>query len=303
MRDEGGTVDRDIARIAWAQHGDVTRQQLLAAGVSPAGIHRRVQRGLLFVEYRGVYRVGHRAPSLEARYMAAVLACGEGSLLSGRAAAYLLRLIRGRVPEPEVLALTSRRIPGIRTRRARSLGPRDAWRFNGIPVTTVARTLVDLAAVLSRKSMARSFHEAAVLYRTTPDDVEAVLAGRPSSPGAGLLRAVLRGDVHVTLSKVEERFLDLLRREGLPLPQTNRRVAGRWVDCRWPEYTLTVELDSYRYHQSRHAWEHDHRRERLVRARGDEFRRYTHDDVMVAPSLMLRELRDLLPGGIPSRSR
>ena len=125
--------------------------------------------------------------------------------------------------------------------------------------------------------------------------VEAVLARRPNSPGAAKLRAVLRGDVHVTLSRLERRFLKLLREAGLVLPQTNRPAGGRRVDCRWPEQRLTVELDSYRFHNSRHAWEQDRRREREARARGDEFRRYTWGDVFEQPGPMLAELRDLLP--------
>ncbi|HYU60912.1 MAG TPA: hypothetical protein VEK39_09130 [Solirubrobacterales bacterium] len=84
------------------------------------------------------------------------------------------------------------------------------------------------------------------------------------------------------------------------LPQTNRLVGGRRVDCRWPEQRLTVELDGYRYHRSRHAWEQDRRREREARARGDEFRRYTYGDVFEHPRLMLRELGELLPGGCPA---
>ena len=92
-----------------------------------------------------------------------------------------------------------------------------------------------------------------------------MLARRPHSPGAAALRAVLHGDVHVTLSKLERRFLARLRAAGLPLPQTNRPAGGRRVDCRWPELRLTVELDSYRYHRSRHAWEQDRRREREAR--------------------------------------
>jgi very-short-patch-repair endonuclease len=121
-----------------------------------------------------------------------------------------------------------------------------------------------------------------------------VLARRPKSRGAANLRRVLRGDVHVTLSGLERRFLALLRKAGLELPQTNRAAGGRRVDCRWPRRRLTVELDSYRYHQSRHAWELDRRREREARARGDEFRRYTRDDVFEEPSAMLAELRRLL---------
>jgi hypothetical protein len=108
------------------------------------------------------------------------------------------------------------------------------------------------------------------------------------------LRAVTSGDVHVTLSELERRFQERLREAGLPLPQTNKRADGRRVDCRWPEHLLTVELDSYRYHRSRHAWEQDRRREREARARGDEFRRYTYGDVVESPRLMLAELCALL---------
>ena len=121
-----------------------------------------------------------------------------------------------------------------------------------------------------------------------------MLAKRPRTKGAKKLRAVLRGDVQVTLSELERRFQALLEQAGLPLPKTNKRAHGRRVDCRWPEHRLTVELDSYRYHRSRHAWEQDRRREREARARGDEFRRYTYGDVLESPRLMLAELRALL---------
>ena len=164
----------------------------------------------------------------------------------------------------------------------------------GIPVTSVARTLVDLAEVLGPGALARACHEAGVLHRTTPGEVEAVLARRPRSPGAGRLRAVLRGDVKVTLSTLERSFLRMLRAEGLPLPVTNRPAGGRRVDCRWPEFRLTVELDSYQFHRSRHAWEQDRRREREAHARGDDFRRYTYGDVCEQPRFMLAELRNLL---------
>jgi hypothetical protein len=98
----------------------------------------------------------------------------------------------------------------------------------------------------------------------------------------------------VTLSELERAFLRRLKVAGLPLPQTNKPARGRRVDCRWPDRRLTVELDSYRYHHSRHAWEEDRRREREARARGDEFRRYTYGDVVERPRLMLAELRELL---------
>jgi hypothetical protein len=104
------------------------------------------------------------------------------------------------------------------------------------------------------------------------------------------------GNEPVTLSRLEDRFLALLQANDLPPPETNKLVAGRRLDCRWRQRRLTVELDGYRYHSSRHAWEEDRRREREVRARGDEFRRYTWGDVLEAPSLMLAELRELFGG-------
>ena len=291
MRTKSTTVEQEVARIARVQHGVVTRAQLLDAGVSPGSIVRRMSKGTLLPEFAGVYRVGHRAPSVQARYLAAVLACGEGAALSGAAAGHLFGLIGGKPPKPEVTAPTKRRVDGIRTRRSLTI---DAAVFRGIPVTTVPRTLVDLAAELNKDDLARACHEAGVRYRTTPAQVEAVLARRPNIAGATKLRAVIRGDVRVTLSKLEQRFLDQLEQHGLPLPRTNRSAGGRRVDCRWPEHRLTVELDSYRYHHSRHAWERDRRREREAHARGDQFRRYTFGDVSEHPRPMLRELSALL---------
>ena len=89
----------------------------------------------------------------------------------------------------------------------------------------------------------------------------------------------MRGEVHITLSRLERAFLTLLRKHGLPLPQTNRPAGGRYVDCRRPEYKLTVELDSYQFHNSRYAWEQDRRREREAHARGDACLCYTSGDV------------------------
>ncbi len=226
--------------------------------------------------------------------MAAVLACGPGAVLAGRAAAYLHKLIRGTAPPPEVLTPTERRIKGVRTRRTRALDPADKTLSNCIPATSVPRTLVDLAGVLPAADLARACHEAGVHHHTTPAQVKAVLGRRPNAPGAQELRSVLDGDVRVTLSKLEKRFLDRLKAAVLPLPITNRPAGTKRVDCRWPKHCLTVELDSYRYHSSRHAWEQDRRREREAHARGDDFRRYTWGDVFESPEQMLRELRGLL---------
>jgi hypothetical protein len=285
------TVEEICADLASRSHGIVTRRELIAAGVTRREIGRRLERGHLIREFPGVYRVGHRAPSVEARYMAAVRACGPRAVLSGPTAAYLLGLIRKPPPIPHVTAPRERAVRGIVTRRSSGI---EAAEYRGIPVTTVAMTLVDNAATLSLDDLARACHEAGVRYGTTPGQVEEVLARRPTSPGAGRLRAVLRGKVPVTLSGLERRFLKLLRDHGLPSPVTNRVSGSVRVDCRWPEHALTVELDSYRYHHSRHAWERDRRREREARARGDDFRRYTYGDVFDAPALMLEELRSSL---------
>jgi len=294
MSAQGRTVAQVLAAIAGRQHGVVGRRQLLDAGVTRWEISARLRSGELLREYPGVYRVGHRAPSREARYLAAVLACGPEAALSGRAAAHLHGLLKGRPPPPEVITRTERRIEGIPTQRSRTLEPRDVTEVSKIPVTTVPRTLVDLAATLQAEALARACHEAGVLHDTTPAQVEAILNRRPNRPGAAKLRQILNGEVHVTLSTLERRFLTRLRAAGLPLPETNRPASGRRVDCRWPTQRLTVELDGYRYHRSRHAWEQDRRREREARARGDEFRRYAYGDVIEDPRYMLTELRALL---------
>jgi hypothetical protein len=293
------TVERKVAGLARRAHGVVTRRELLRVGVTRTEIDHRLRTGALIAVFRGVYRVGHTAPSVEAHYLAAVKACGPGALLSGRAAAHLLGLLKGTLPPPEVSTPAKRQIKGVKTSRAR----REATIWRGIAVTSPAETLVDLAAAVDAEQLARACHEAGVRHRTTPKQVEAVLDRRPHSSGAAKLRAVVGGDVRVTLSKLESTFLALLREHRLSLPETNRLAGGRRVDCHWPAPGLTVELDSYRYHSSRHAWENDRRREREAFARGDEFRRYTYGDVFESPAPMLAELRALLrpaPSALPS---
>jgi hypothetical protein len=245
MGPKSSTVERKLAAIAAASHGVVTRAEVLRAGITERELKRRVAKGTLVPVHRGVYRVGHAAPSLEARYMAAVKACGERSLLAGRAAAHLLGLLKRPPSMPEVLTATQRRPQGVVIHRVRRLDPRDATEWRGVPVTNAPRTLVDLAAVLD------------------PPDIA------------------------------------VLRRAPLPLPETNQLADGYYVDCCWPEHRLTVELDSYRYHGTRHAWELDIDREREARARGDEFRRYTWRDVAEDPEPMLKDLRALLTRQLP----
>lgn len=172
------------------------------------------------------------------------------------------RLIKGSPPQPEVLTPSDRRLKGVRVHRARrSELPTPTIRL-AIPVTTVPRTLVDLASSLSEPALARACHEAGVLYKTTPKQVDVVLRRMPNAPGRKKLERVIHGDVPVTLSRLESRFLELLQMARLPLPVTNKVAGDHRVDCRWRERKLTVELDSYRYHNSHYAWDRDRLRER-----------------------------------------
>jgi very-short-patch-repair endonuclease len=294
MGGESRTVEKLCAALGSRSYGIVTRAELLEAGVTRREIERRQERGYLITEFAGVYRVGHRAPSLEARYMAAVKACGDGAVLSGAAAAHLHGLIKGSPPIPYVTAPRERRVTGVVTRRSREI---ERSEYRGIPVTTVARTLVDLAASLPLTDLARACHEAGVKYGTTPGQVEEALAGRPNARGTRRLRTVMRGEAPVTQSALERRFLALLAEHDLPPPDsTNKPVGSFRVDFRWNDPPLTVELDSYRFHNSRHAWERDRRREREARLRRDDFHRFTYGDVYEHPRLMLQELRSVLLG-------
>jgi very-short-patch-repair endonuclease len=288
MGTRGRTTDEIVARLASRAHGVVTRGELLAAGLSQRQIHRRLRRGTLIVAHRGVYRVGHRAPSVEARYMAAVKAAGEGALLSGLAAGWLWGLVRGQAPPAEVSARTERRIKGVKTRRVRRLGKGTVWR--GVPVTTVPHTLIELSSLLSFDELAKAAHEATVRYETTKVD---------KAPQR--LKAILEGDAPILLSRLERGFRALLRQQGLPLPITNRPAGAHYVDCRWPQHKLTVELDSYKFHKTRHAWEQDRERDREARRRGDVMRRYTWRDVFEEPDEMLAELQELLQGSTNPR--
>jgi very-short-patch-repair endonuclease len=279
------TVEQRVAELARRSHRVVTRAELLGTGVTKAEIDGRLRTGSLIAVFRGVYRVGHRAPFVEARYLAAVKAAGEGALLSGLSAAWLWGLVKGHAPPPEVAARTERRIKGVKVRRVRRLGKGDGTVWRGVPVTTVPATLVRVCSpsLLSFDELARATQEAIVRYGITRVE---------KAPQR--LRAILEGDSPILLSRLERGFRALLREAGLPLPTTNRPAGAHYVDCRWPEHKLTVELDSYKFHKTRHAWEQDRRRDREARRRGDRFRRYTWRDVFEEPADMLTELDEIL---------
>ncbi len=218
----------DIAtRLAARQEGRVTRAQLIDAGVDTHRIRRWVADGRLYRVHVGVYAIGRPAPSLRGDFMAAVLACGPGAVISYWAAAMLLGLLKFRsapIPEVTVPTTAGRARPGITIHRVGELHPLDTTRVGRIRTTSVARTLLDLAPSLSPAELTRACHEAWIRHGTTPADVIACIERNPRKPGARKLRVALGSDV--TLSDLEDGFLALLRRHRLPLPRTNIDRAG-----------------------------------------------------------------------------
>jgi hypothetical protein len=277
------------AEIARRQHGRVARQQLLAAGVDAPRIRRWVAGGRLRLVHRGVYAVGHDAPSWRADYMAAVLALGPGAAISYRAATRLLSLRRGPAPRPEVTvpSTAERRRPGVVVHRVGTLDRHDVAMVDGIPVTTVPRTLLDLASTTTPEELTRLCHEAWIHHRTTPDHIDACIHRNPTKKSAAKLRRAQRADV--LLSDLERRFVTLLRRHDLPRPRTNIDHNHDKVDCHWPAHDLTIELLSYRFHATRRAFETD-----VARRRRSNHVAYTYGDVVERPRQTADEVAALL---------
>lgn len=292
MRGSSSTIAR-AAVIARRQHGVVTRQQLLAASVSSATIDRWLVKGLLHRVHPGVYRLGHRATSTAATYLAAVLAGGEGAALCGFAAAHHYGAFGRRPPAAEITAPRDLQLRGVITRRLTSLAEDEARVHCGVPTTTPARTVVDLAGLASLDALTEISHHLRILQQLEAHNVFTVMARRGRINGASKLRAIYVGDAAVLLSRLERAFMKLLREARFPLPTTNRKEGSFYVDCRWPG--VTVELVSFGYHATRREWKRDQLRAREAYARGDEFRTYTWDDVRDTPEVVLCELIPLLP--------
>ena len=279
------------AWIAWGQHGRVSWDQLIDAGIDRGRIARWVADGRLRPVHRGVYAVGHEAPSVMANYMAAVLACGEGAVLSHRAAAYVLRLTRLKAP-PEVTVPTTagRRRKGIVIHRVNALHYLDTADLEdgNLRITTAPRTLLDCAPSSKPADLARLCHEAWIHHGVTPELVDPCIARNPTKKGVAKLRAAMGSDV--TLSVLEDGFLALLRAHRLPPPRTNIDHQGDKVDCHWPDPALTVELLSYRFHGSRQAFEAD-----VARRRRSNHIAFTYGDVFERGEATAAELATLLP--------
>jgi very-short-patch-repair endonuclease len=261
-------TDLRIAALAAGQHGVVSRRQLLRAGVSKSCIEHRLAVRLLHPLHVGVYALGSRSLSASGTYLAAVFACGESAVLSHRSAAALLDLRASSNARPEVLTPRrgARPQPGINVHRTRSLPPEDVCVVGGVPCTSWARTLIDLAAVLRVGELDRTLERSIVLRMfdgRTLDDALARSNGRRGIKRLRRLREELADQPPRLRSKLERRLLRLLRRARLPAPVVNAPVGvGNYeVDFHWPAQRLVVETDGRATHSTPQAFERDRRRD------------------------------------------
>lgn len=244
-----------VAAVASRQHGVVTRAQLYEAGLTRRVVERRLAEGTLRRLHQGVYRVGPLMVP-RSREMAAVLACGACARASHRSAGWLWGLsprpgdawpVEVKVPAGRVV-----RRRGIRAYRTRDLEAEEVATVDGIAVTSPARTLVDLARVLEPRDLERAVARAERSHLVTLDDLGRLAAAHRRRAGVGALAMVLglEGGPAFTRSELEDRFLDAVRRFGLPAPAVNARVGGHELDCYWAPARLAVELDGAAYHRS-----------------------------------------------------
>jgi very-short-patch-repair endonuclease len=262
-----GWPDRAIARLAANQHALVTRSQLVGLGIGSGAVEHALARGRLHQMHRGVYALVDPAalPPLAAEH-AAVLACGGCAVLSHHSAAWVWRirpLVAGDIDVIVVGAETGRRRDGICVHRVRSIHPRDILHYAGIPITSPARALLDIAPQLSERALERAFDEALVREIMSLGAVKAVLARYPHRRGVDRIRALARPDrtTTATRSEAEERFLMMVRNSGLPEPEVNVRLGCFVADFLWRRERVVLEVDGYDYHRGRRAFERDHRRD------------------------------------------
>jgi len=292
MSDFRANDDAVLAEIAARQHGVVSVAQLRAAGFDKHAVHNRVRAGRLHRVHQRVYAVGHNGPSQRRRWMAAVLACGDGAALSHTSAAALwglLRPFRGpiQVTSPSLNGRARRR--GIALHRSASLATAtvpQATHRDGIPVTTPRRTIADLRTIVTPDLVRRAIRQA---------EIRGLIDARRSDR---------------TRSDLERDFLSLCRRHSIPPPEVNVRI-GRWtVDFVWRGQRVAVETDFFGYHRGSVAFEDDHQRDLDLRAAGFAVRRYTDRQLDNAADDVVADLRRALgpdarpaaPGGRTRRS-
>jgi len=290
-----------IATIAERQHGVVSRRQLRTLGIRDDIVDNRIERARLHPLHRGVFAVGHRRLTREGAWMAAVLAGGDRAALGIRDGGALWAIRAGNARDIDVLTPRQRRSrPGLRMHHV-TLRPDEVTVHRGIPVTTPARTLLDLAAALSAHDLARAVERAEALRLTSPTSLAVLVARYPRRAGVPALRRLL--DSHrianaITRSELEDRFLALLDAESLPRPLVDAPLAlpARTIepDLTWRAERLVVELDGYETHSTRDAFERDRARDRALQAAGWRVARITWRQLRDHPNEIAAQLRALL---------
>lgn len=226
--------------------------------------------------------------------MAAVLACGPGALLSHRSAAALWGVVRPPGSSPDVLVTGCRaRRRGLRIHITRCLDRKDRATHDGIPLTSLPRTLIDLAAVLDRAGLERAIEESDRLGLFDLREVEDLLGRGPRRPGSKALRLALSiyREPAVTRSELERRFLEVLRASSVPAPSVNAYVAGYEIDALWRRERFAVELDGFEFHRTRAAFERDRRRDEELRLAGYDVVRLTWRRLESEPQTVGRRIR------------
>ena len=298
IQTSNGPGDQEIAELAGKQYGRVAGWQLRAMGLGRGAIQHRVRTGRFHRLYRDVYAVGHVVRTLRGNWMAAVLACGPGAVLSHFDAARLWGILRGVGAGAIHVTVPGRSkagAAGIRLHLVRNLDPRDHGRLHNIPVTSLARTLLDLAEVLPKRRLERAIEEAERLQLFDLDEIRGVLERSPGRRGRRPLIAACEAaleEARHTKSDLERDFLDLCREIGVPLPATNVMVGGEEVDAHWPGTTLVVELQSWAWHGTRQALHRDSGKAIRLEILGHR--------VLPVTSRTLRDLRRALPALLDS---
>jgi very-short-patch-repair endonuclease len=312
MRDKGRT-HQPLAALAKRQHGVVSVRQLIELGYSRHAIARANASGRLHRLHRGVYAVGHGCLSWHGNCLAAVLACGPGAVTSHACAAWLWDLAPKRPATIHVTTMTRRHTrPGMRIHFAR-LGESDRARVEDIPATTVPRTLLDLAATLSPTALDRAIERAEARDLFDLRAVASLLDRAGRHPGRARLRhalAIYRDEPAFTRSRLERRFLETLRKSGLPEPSVNRNVAGYELDFYWEAERFAVELDVYETHGSRMSFETDRARDVELKLAGVDLIRVTGNRLEREPVQTIESLATLLearaegsPSGVSAGDR
>ncbi len=268
--------------MATIQHGVVARRQLLELGLSAQAIQHRIEKGRLHRVERGVYAVGRPELGCHGRWMAAVLGCGPGAALSYGSAAALWGFERERrgAIEVSVPISTPRRHGDVLVYRRPNLLRAEVVVRDGILVTSLVRTLTDIAARLDRADLERAVNEADRLGLIDPETLLEEITLHPGKRGVGRLRDLLsERSFRLTDSELERRFLRLVLEAGLPMPLTQQRLNGFRVDFVWPDLKLVVETDGLRYHRTASQQTKDHLRDQAHLAAGFTPLRFTHAQI------------------------